>query len=84
MRGACIHRRGCQQEWPSSLLTGVLGLAGALISTAVEAHAYPTKQILVVNSASPGSSGDTGQRLMALKMTDSMVQTVIVELQTVL
>lgn len=79
MCGACIHRLACQQEWPSSLLTGVLGLAGALISTVVEAHAYPTKQILVVNSASPGSSGDAGLRLMALKMTESMGQPVIVE-----
>jgi tripartite-type tricarboxylate transporter receptor subunit TctC len=63
-------------------LTGVLALAGTLVSPAVEAQAYPTKQILVVNAASPGSSGDAGLRLMAVKMTESMGQPVIVEMRT--
>ena len=56
--------------------------AGALISSDLHAQTYPTKQILVVSAASPGSSGDAGLRMMAAKMSESMGQPVIVELRT--
>jgi tripartite-type tricarboxylate transporter receptor subunit TctC len=58
-----------------------LALAG-LAAANVHAQAYPTKTIQVVSSASPGSSGDAALRLMAIKMTESMGQSVIVELRT--
>ena len=63
-------------------LGAALVLAGTLIATNLHAQAYPTKQILVVSSASPGSSGDAGLRLMAVKMTENMGQSVLVELRT--
>jgi len=45
-------------------------------------QAYPSKPILVVSTASPGSSGDAALRLMAAKMTASLGQPVVVELRT--
>jgi tripartite-type tricarboxylate transporter receptor subunit TctC len=45
-------------------------------------QAYPSKPILVVSTASPGSSGDAALRLMAAKMTASLGQPVVVELKT--
>ncbi len=60
----------------------VAALAGALIAANAHAQSYPTKQILVASTASPGSSGDAGLRLMALKMGESMGQTVLVDLRT--
>ena len=61
---------------------GVVVLAGALAATNLQAQSYPTKQILVVSSASPGSSGDAALRMMAVKMTESMGQPVIIEMRT--
>lgn len=46
------------------------------------AQSYPTKPIQVISSASPGSSGDAGLRLLAAKMSESMGQPVIIELRT--
>ena len=43
---------------------------------------FPAKPILVVSTASPGSSGDAALRLMAAKMTASLGQPVVVELKT--
>lgn len=58
-------------------------LACALATTNLHAQpTYPSKQILVASTASPGSSGDAGLRMMALKMSESMGQTVLVELRT--
>ena len=45
-------------------------------------QAYPAKPILVVSTASPGSSGDAALRLMAAKMTTSLGQPVVIELKT--
>ncbi len=57
-------------------------LAGVLFASNLLAQAYPAKQILVVSSASPGTSGDAGLRLMTAKMTQSMGQPIIVELRS--
>ena len=57
-------------------------LAGVLFASNLLAQAYPVKQILVVSSASPGTSGDAGLRLMTAKMTQSMGQPFIVELRS--
>ena len=57
-------------------------LAGVLFASNLLAQAYPVKQILVVSSASPGTSGDAGLRLMTAKMTQSMGQPIIVELRS--
>ena len=46
------------------------------------AQGYPSKPILVVSTASPGSSGDAALRLMAAKMSASLGQPVVVELKT--
>ena len=64
-------------------LLGVTAVfAGALSATNLRAQAYPTKPILVVSTASPGSSGDAGLRMMVAKMSESMGQPVLVELRT--
>lgn len=60
----------------------VLGLAAMFAAPGLQAQAFPTKPIQVVSSASPGSSGDAALRLMAIKMTESMGQPVVVELRT--
>ena len=57
-------------------------IAALVLASGVRAQAYPTKQILVVSSASPGTSGDAGLRLMAAKMSLSMGQPVIVEIRS--
>ena len=54
----------------------------ALSAANLNAQAYPTKQIMVASSASPGSSGDAALRMMAVKMTESMGQPVIIEMRT--
>ena len=61
---------------------GFLAFAGILAALDANAQTYPTKQITVVSSASPGSSGDAALRMMAVKMTESMGQPVIVDLRT--
>jgi len=57
-------------------------LAGTLFASNLHAQSYPVKQILVVSSASPGTSGDAGLRLMTAKMTQSMGQPLIVDLRS--
>ncbi len=54
----------------------------ALVSCSAFAQSYPSKPINVFSSASPGSSGDAALRMMAVKMTESMGQPIIVELRT--
>src|SRR6266511_3541565 len=56
--------------------------AASVLATAAWPQAYPSKPILVVSSASPGSSGDAALRLMAAKMSASLGQPVVVELKT--
>ena len=60
----------------------VIVLAGTLFASGLYAQTYPAKQILVVSSASPGTSGDAGLRLMTAKMTQSMGQPFIVEVRS--
>ena len=60
----------------------VIALAGTLFASGLYAQTYPAKQILVVSSASPGTSGDAGLRLMTAKMTQSMGQPFIVEVRS--
>ncbi|MCC6472379.1 MAG: hypothetical protein IT514_01415 [Burkholderiales bacterium] len=52
------------------------------VGSPAQAQTYPSKPIMVVSSASPGTSGDAGLRMMAAKMALSMGQPVIVELRT--
>ena len=61
-----------------------LAAAAALtsVSSLALAQAYPSKPVRVISSASPGTSGDAALRMMALKMSQSMGQPVVVELQT--
>jgi len=56
--------------------------AAALCAGAVRPQGYPAKPVLVVSTASPGSSGDAALRLMAAKMSASLGQPVVVELKT--
>src|SRR5256714_798842 len=56
--------------------------AAALCAGAVRTQGYPAKPVLVVSTASPGSSGDAALRLMAAKMSASLGQPVVVELKT--
>jgi len=65
--------------------TGVLFTAAvALGLAALEARpqTFPSKPILVVSTASPGSSGDAALRLMAAKMSEGLGHAVVVELKT--
>jgi tripartite-type tricarboxylate transporter receptor subunit TctC len=59
-----------------------IGVAVLLAASNARPQAYPVKPILVVSTASPGSSGDAALRLMAAKMTASLGQPVVVELKT--
>ena len=59
-----------------------LCVTAALAAGPAWPQAYPTKPILVVSTASPGSSGDAALRLMAAKMSASLGQPVVVELKT--
>jgi tripartite-type tricarboxylate transporter receptor subunit TctC len=57
-------------------------IAALALSLGAHAQAYPSKQILVVSSASPGTSGDAGLRMMTAKMSQNMGQPIIVELRS--
>jgi tripartite-type tricarboxylate transporter receptor subunit TctC len=59
-----------------------VGASLLLAAAAAWAQGYPSKPILVVSTASPGSSGDAALRLMAAKMSASLGQPVVVELKT--
>src|SRR5256885_16423157 len=54
----------------------------SLAAGAAWPQAYPSKPLLVVSTASPGSSGDPALRLMAAKMSASLGQPAVVELKT--
>src|SRR5438876_7750859 len=56
--------------------------ASLLAANAVWPQVYPTKPILVVSTASPGSSGDAALRVMAAKMSASLRQPVVIEVKT--
>ena len=58
------------------------GAALLLACASAWPQAFPSKPILVVSTASPGSSGDAALRMMAAKMTASLGQPVVVELKT--
>jgi tripartite-type tricarboxylate transporter receptor subunit TctC len=59
-----------------------VGASLVLAASTAWPQTYPSKPILVVSSASPGSSGDAALRLMAAKMSASLGQPVVVELKT--
>lgn len=60
----------------------LLAVAALAFSPVMHAQSYPSKQILIVSSASPGTSGDAGLRMMTAKMSQSMGQPIIVEMRT--
>ena len=62
----------------------VVSIAAAVGLTAQAAWSqiYPSKPILIVSTASPGSSGDAALRVMAAKMSASLGQPVVVEVKT--
>ncbi len=60
----------------------VCAAASVLAGTAAWPQGYPSKPILVVSTASPGSSGDAALRVMAAKMSASLGQPVVVEVKT--
>lgn len=64
------------------LAASVAGAALLLAASNALPQAYPAKPILVVSTASPGSSGDAALRLMAAKMTASLGQPVVIEVKT--
>src|SRR3990172_6697365 len=67
----------------AGFLTLALGfLAAAGMTSAAWAQWAPSKPILVVSSASPGSSGDAALRMMAVKMGEALGQPVQVDLRT--
>lgn len=59
-------------------IVALLGLAPAT----GRAQAFPSKPILIVSSASPGSSGDVAVRLIAIKMSEAFAQPVQVDVRT--
>src|SRR6266705_596841 len=59
-----------------------IGAELSFAATIAWPQAYPVKPILVVSTASPGSSGDAALRLMTAKMSASLGQPVVVEVKT--
>ena len=61
-----------------------LAVGAAFVFAAPQAwcQAYPTKPILIVSTASPGSSGDAALRVMTAKMSASLGQPVVIEVKT--
>jgi tripartite-type tricarboxylate transporter receptor subunit TctC len=62
----------------------VLAVGAAIVFAAPQAwcQAYPAKPILIVSTASPGSSGDAALRVITAKMSASLGQPVVVETRT--
>ncbi len=60
----------------------VCAAASVLAAPAAWPQGYPSRPILVVSTASPGSSGDAALRVMAAKMSASLGQPVVVEVKT--
>lgn len=65
-----------------SALLALMALSTAPLAQNLQAQTYPAKQILIVNSASPGTSGDAGLRMMTAKMSVAMGQPIIIEMRT--
>jgi len=63
-------------------LVAAMGATLSLAAPEAQPQAFPTKPILVVSTASPGSSGDAALRVMAAKMSASLGQPVVVEVKT--
>jgi len=62
----------------------VLAAGAAFVFAAPQAwcQAYPAKPILIVSTASPGSSGDAALRVITAKMSASLGQPVVIEVKT--
>ena len=60
----------------------VCAAASVLAAPAAWPQGYPSRPILVVSTASPGSSGDAALRVMAAKMSASLGQPVVIEVKT--
>src|SRR5467141_76065 len=71
-----------RQEELMAVCRLALCAAASLAAGAVWPQTYPTKPILVVSTASPGSSGDAALRVMAAKMSASLRQPVVIEVKT--
>jgi tripartite-type tricarboxylate transporter receptor subunit TctC len=54
----------------------------ALVPATGRSQSFPTRPVMIVSSASPGSSGDVGVRLMAVKMADALGQPIQVDVRT--
>ncbi len=59
-----------------------VGTALGLATSLAWPQAWPSRPILVVSTASPGSSGDAALRVMTAKMSASLGQPVVVEVKT--
>jgi len=64
------------------MMLRIVAALGLLAAQAAWPQAFPSKPILVISTASPGSSGDAALRLMATKMSASLGQPVVVEART--
>src|SRR6266516_1384094 len=71
-----------QEELMGVCRLALCATASLLAANPVWPQAYPAKPILVVSTASPGSSGDAAPRLMASTMSPILGQPVGVELTT--
>src|SRR6266540_3804708 len=80
--GQPAARCGRKEKLMSVRRPAVCATALVLAATAAWPQAYPTRPILVVSTASPGSSGDAALRLMTAKMSASLGQPVVVEVKT--
>ena len=67
---------------PMRAASALFGASALALCANTHAQPYPNKQILIVSSASPGTSGDAGLRMMAAKMSIALGQPIIVELRT--
>jgi tripartite-type tricarboxylate transporter receptor subunit TctC len=63
-------------------LAAIAAMAAIAAAPLAHAQTYPSKQISVVSTASPGTSGDAGLRMIAAKMSVSLGQPIIVDLRT--
>jgi len=69
-------------RWTAAAQVVLCMAAAASLSPAAWPQNYPSRPVRIVSSASPGTNGDAGLRMMAAKMTESMGQPVVVELMT--
>jgi len=59
----------------------VIGVVCMAAAAGAQAQWTPSRPILVVSSASPGSSGDAALRMMAVKMGEALGQPVTVDVR---